>query len=787
MKKILISITIFMMVIMGLSNMVFASSAHLDNITLIDSEHMNENVLFNQYTIDSAFDAQASKTTRDVFTYTLKQDATTKLATWTYASPHDYSLHTLMDIAKDYEANHPGWIVLGGVNAEGYYEGELTNAFVQDGDVIRKDVSAEVFKELIGFKPDGSYVIKQTPVASTYPRLHLNDKYYDVKYINELPSENEISILTPDLASTLDLSSFTVIEGNYSLYRRSEKFPGGTLNGPNLGIFVKGKINGVVNFASISKVADYKFYLVTNNTNVIGELTPNLEVKCQYDYIDEYSDVESMVGYMYKLLINNETIPVNYIDTTDNGQKVVYDCAYYKTTSKERCGIGFKEDGSIVLLTTNTGKGGPTQYEVGEMFKEFGCTDAYQFDGGGSVTFLKRNELGQFEMLNTPGDGSPRSIMSGLFIVTRDPAYSQNIPASTASTITLNKKTGSFYDGITNYQVELNGNTYTPVNDVVTITGLDDDTDYSLNISYEVNGEKVSSTLLVKTKNFVPKLDVISLHNGFRINDYTSDEYLKINKIVFDIDGEKYVLENDKTIDITGLNKDCEYFISYEYTYTNIITNEVFTKAVSESSYTTLSYQAPTIDKFELYSSNDTRIIIKYQYSDVDTLVDEAYLEVNNEIYELTVSLGNKRIDGLDLVNNDYTIVLKLKYTTPEGRVKYLSSEKIVVEKTGQEEHVHNFVEATCETPKTCIECGEEVGEPLGHDWIEATKTNPKTCARCGKTEGEPLPSTPDTPTPDVPDEPAPKKGCKKCLDSTIYLMSIVVLCATIVFVKKNK
>ena len=57
----------------------------------------------------------------------------------------------------------------------------------------------------------------------------------------------------------------------------------------------------------------------------------------------------------------------------------------------------------------------------------------------------------------------------------------------------------------------------------------------------------------------------------------------------------------------------------------------------------------------------EASIYITHEY--FDTLVDEAYLEVNNEIYELTVSLGNKRIDGLDLVNNDYTIVLKLKYT----------------------------------------------------------------------------------------------------------------------------
>lgn len=47
--------------------------------------------------------------------------------------------------------------------------------------------------------------------------------------------------------------------------------------------------------------------------------------------------------------------------------------------------------------------------------------------------------------------------------------------------------------------------------------------------------------------------------------------------------------------------------------------------------------------------------------------------------------------------------------------------------------------EATCETPKTCAECGEVEGEALGHSWQDATCEAPKTCANCGLTEGEAL------------------------------------------------
>lgn len=51
--------------------------------------------------------------------------------------------------------------------------------------------------------------------------------------------------------------------------------------------------------------------------------------------------------------------------------------------------------------------------------------------------------------------------------------------------------------------------------------------------------------------------------------------------------------------------------------------------------------------------------------------------------------------------------------------------------------HTHEFADATCTAAKTCTECGETEGEPLGHNWKEADCENPKTCTRCGETEGK--------------------------------------------------
>lgn len=51
----------------------------------------------------------------------------------------------------------------------------------------------------------------------------------------------------------------------------------------------------------------------------------------------------------------------------------------------------------------------------------------------------------------------------------------------------------------------------------------------------------------------------------------------------------------------------------------------------------------------------------------------------------------------------------------------------------------HEWIDATCEEPKTCGKCGKTEGEALGHTWVEATCTEAKKCSVCGKTEGEAL------------------------------------------------
>ena len=49
----------------------------------------------------------------------------------------------------------------------------------------------------------------------------------------------------------------------------------------------------------------------------------------------------------------------------------------------------------------------------------------------------------------------------------------------------------------------------------------------------------------------------------------------------------------------------------------------------------------------------------------------------------------------------------------------------------------HNWIEANCQSPKTCTTCSAQEGSVGDHEWTEATCQAPKTCETCGKTEGE--------------------------------------------------
>lgn len=74
------------------------------------------------------------------------------------------------------------------------------------------------------------------------------------------------------------------------------------------------------------------------------------------------------------------------------------------------------------------------------------------------------------------------------------------------------------------------------------------------------------------------------------------------------------------------------------------------------------------------------------------------------------------------------------------GVVRFACSEcdetnEEVIPATGK----HIWVDASCDAPKHCNQCGMEDGEAIGHSWVDATCVTPKVCRVCAAIESEAL------------------------------------------------
>ena len=96
-----------------------------------------------------------------------------------------------------------------------------------------------------------------------------------------------------------------------------------------------------------------------------------------------------------------------------------------------------------------------------------------------------------------------------------------------------------------------------------------------------------------------------------------------------------------------------------------------------------------------------------------------------------------EHIEGMERVENRIEPIGCLEYGSYDVVVYCetcgveLRREQIVTQPKG-----HNWADATCTEPKTCLRCGQTDGDTLGHDWLDATCLTLKTCNRCGITEG---------------------------------------------------
>ena len=111
----------------------------------------------------------------------------------------------------------------------------------------------------------------------------------------------------------------------------------------------------------------------------------------------------------------------------------------------------------------------------------------------------------------------------------------------------------------------------------------------------------------------------------------------------------------------------------------------------------------------------------------------DAYLglgDIEGATEVLTEALSNVRASERDRIEAKLaeTPLSRPEASTPSGSDPTVSPDPV---------HTHVWRDATCTEPKTCTECGETEGEPLGHNMQITNDGFPSICSRCGYINGD--------------------------------------------------
>ncbi len=646
---------------------------------------------------------QQSVGNQKVNIFEMKTDGiNSKLVTWAMQTGKgSYTRNGLSIIAEDYEEKHPGWIVVAGINGDQYYT-KYGSGLGVDGSFYYPNQpyypmiidgerrfpitpTGNSSSNYVGIANNGSkdgFVEASELDCIKIEILNENDEIlyvHKVDKVNEKANSNETSVwfAHPSTESNYDYVKYDVTNENglyvvemadlaYMNNSRELNYSGAIDS-----LFGRGTITLLTESFTIDK---WQIAIDTNSDELKNHLNLETKVRIQYYYQnEEMNKVEAAMGYHSVQRENNKDVKTT---------------AEYDARRYNRSIFGIKEDGTYVLMTVAKGEySGTTQDESNAILKQFGVTDAYQQDGGGSVTAIIRNEYGGFDIVNESSDSSvkQRSILSGCFFVIRDPGYISYQKDSTRTSITLIKENNYNDDCIKNVVAEINGQQYELNNESVTIDGLEDDTEYLVTLYFDVviNNKtvKASHQIIAHTQSFqmpshgVKTQNVTANSVEFVRNVNNDEEYiyvkLKLNDQIYDL------LQTNEAIRVENLTPATRYNYEIEYSVKDKLSGKEYVETV-EAAFTTAKYNLPSINNFDVQRTGKDKVLISVSISDEFNLTYSYFIAYNGKQYGLENLEEQIEIEGLDIKNTEYSFKLIVQYQ--ENNIyNYIESNEIII------------------------------------------------------------------------------------------------------------
>lgn len=648
--------------------------------------------------------SESSTGNQKVNIFEMKADGiNSKFVTWAISGKTSYTRAGLSNIAKDYEKNHPGWMVVAGINGDQYYA-KYGSSLGVDGSfyyynqpyypmIIDGERRFPITPtggsstNYVGFTNDGSVQSFVEPSTLDNIKIEVLNKANEVIYIhnidkiNQTPNNDETTIWitynSSDGAGQIVEQNVKTDNNIYVIENAEKVYMNNSVTYPHgAGIdslFAKGTISLVTNeFNFISGT----FGIETTDKDLEKQLKEEIKVRVQYYYSNDLMNkVESSTGFHSVQRYNGNDV--------ESPQP-------YDTRRYNRSIFGRKADGTYVLMTVAKGSfSGTTHNESNAILKQFGVEEAYQQDGGGSVTAIIRNNYDEFDIVNESSDSGSkeRQIFSGCFFVVRDLGFRAYKKDSTKNSITLSKINNYNDEYISNIKAIVNNQTYEISNDTLTIPNLEYDTEYLINLTYDIsiNGKtvKANQQIIAHTDSFTMPYSGVKVvkttANSITIErtKVSEDEYIYVEVL---LNEQKYELkELNKQIEIKNLKPLTLYTFKINYAVKDSINGKIY-EGTEEIQEVTKKYNIPEIKTFKIEEQTKKSIKINVEIIDDFQLAYAYYISYNGMQYSLEELSGTYIIEDLNLKKNEYELQLVVQYKENEI-FKTLTSDSIYTTK----------------------------------------------------------------------------------------------------------
>ena len=411
----------------------------------------------------------------------------------------NYKQQSVDDMVKAFEKENPNYQVLAAVNGDFFkYKsdgsgGEPEEPMIQNYQLLKSyllsdgeargrgmvginDLTGKVVYHTIGdaYK-DAGYGTTYKFDANTqspYTVQVLGASNLDAKatydcVLAKAPSltpRSQLSFTTSDYGKG-DYAGKTVYEVELERYRKDTGAKNAS-GGQNTYYFAQGKITKVITGTADMKPAKGKAYIAALSEKQAPLLKVGAIVRCQNSISKDWNNVGNAIGFKQQLVANGNIIFPNatysrYHHSLKGGgsnEKADYYCSCgssksattkwtediydYPMAWKARTAIGFKDDGSCVLMAvqkSNEGSWGATYAELGAQFKALGCTNAFLLDGGGSTTMVIKEGSSYNTVYHAEGgSGSEGRLIGNVAIIAtlKDGATAPVLEGASANTNT---------------------------------------------------------------------------------------------------------------------------------------------------------------------------------------------------------------------------------------------------------------------------------------------------------------------------------------------------------------